>query len=1317
MNFKKLRYTFLCFGILGLLLCPVQAQINDDSVDTIATTESIQFGVGIPDEQIRIAFEGLATDQYTQYRYNGLIATSEPKQDVIQGQDTWIQKFYDPTLGDLIGVYNPDYFLVALITPESLEIANKELLGLPTSHSTINYTSWTEVLNSLFPTATDISVNIYSFFPDTIVTMDRASKKYSLYSYKSDGNIKIGEGFENANGTSSGYFRDTFFLKYQSLSKDHTIIPTSKIITNFSSSATITYQEVSYDTEGTGIIIFHPQEFTAYFIEPKIYSKLSKSDLMTLSYPQSDLVLTDKTNRYVQRFTTGNVFYNSDENRIEVAPNDTYSFRHTIEDQYVGKGSAPNSGNVAMLLLRVRYPDIDYSNSLSDQYYLDAFNSSAGYSFANYWKTVSGGKLNFITTVKTVMMDKPSIQYLTSKYNPNDSSTGTRVYLDKSVINKLALSDKIDWSLFDLSGRDGVPDGYIDSVTFMYEVPKNKIPAEYQAGSFGYMWPHAGNTSTYINSESINVSADSPIIFTEKPSSSVYYNGKEFLIGPYFSVTNDSGMSVFAHEFGHILGYTDFYDGDYSSIGLGMFSLMANSHLSFQNIVGDVFVSSGNLPQLLDAYSKKVIRWANVTEVKGLQNIVIYPSAQNNTIYKIGEGDEYILLENRQKFGFDRGLPDSGLAIYHVNEKNKFNTNEYAPRIRLIPFNNQYPLLKNQRGILWNTGSLLPESNAQPLISKKYSNNTNLDDGTMTGIEIRDIDAQSDYPNIRLTVYNPGPNNEYANIENNLKLSTESVDIDQNGAINEDDHTQLLKLYTSGQKEKSFLEPILQILRDNLNNNTVQFSTTVNPLELTSTSTIITPSTITLLVKTNHPVELKAYIDSNIAEDSHMIEFPKLSKEHTVTFKLLHPNTTYTVHYDATTAWGDELNKEKSTFKAFNYFTLPLSYVGGIVRSEYFDFEIPETTLREIGGIEECFSRLDNLVTKYENSWLKGKRIKLAEQSNATIAEIQVDANKVTLPKNYILDEENGLCSSSFNFEFFKAILDSIKSSGTVDKLLPATALEGIYLNFAFDIMQADHPNDPFIFRGKQYASYVDFTASYLVKISEDISTGTDPKVPPEDILLAYSTEFTKNQTYNLLETVYDFYNTGKDIFLLSQQEKNDRFALMFSYFYGEDASNILELSGITISKFAQAQIQNMVLHLDIPSLDIGFASTDDTMYNAFYTFNKNLLLVFQKSDPTSTIEGNSMVEKIHGLILQDITITYGNKKFVAYLIYNENTNKVYLVYKDTLNTLILNNLEMLLQDIQGNEIITTSSTTRKIPISDGKYVIVDSSLSRAYVQ
>ena len=91
-------------------------------------------------------------------------------------------------------------------------------------------------------------------------------------------------------------------------------------------------------------------------------------------------------------------------------------------------------------------------------------------------------------------------------------------------------------------------------------------------------------------------------------------------------------IGVFAHEYGHALGLPDLYDTDYSSNGIGDWSLMAGGSYNY-------IVRGGDSPAHLDAWCKYSLGWVTPTQVSGtLTNESITQGATTSDVYKLLSG-------------------------------------------------------------------------------------------------------------------------------------------------------------------------------------------------------------------------------------------------------------------------------------------------------------------------------------------------------------------------------------------------------------------------------------------------------------------------------------------------------------------------------------------------------------------------------------------------------------------------------------------------------------------------------------------------------
>jgi len=169
-----------------------------------------------------------------------------------------------------------------------------------------------------------------------------------------------------------------------------------------------------------------------------------------------------------------------------------------------------------------------------------------------------------------------------------------------------------------------------------------------EEGVYG-IWSHKSTVSPPIYPDGIKVTN-----YTMNPEEASVGTGVEL-----------SPIGVFCHEYGHFLGLPDLYDIDYAlpghegSDGLGEWSLMAQGN----------YLGGSKSPAHFDAWCKSEIGFLNFTEVtSNIFNAEIPCIEWNPFVYQLKfDETEYWIIENRQKVGFDKFLPGSGLCIYHVD--------------------------------------------------------------------------------------------------------------------------------------------------------------------------------------------------------------------------------------------------------------------------------------------------------------------------------------------------------------------------------------------------------------------------------------------------------------------------------------------------------------------------------------------------------------------------------------------------------------------------------------------------------------------------
>ncbi len=180
--------------------------------------------------------------------------------------------------------------------------------------------------------------------------------------------------------------------------------------------------------------------------------------------------------------------------------------------------------------------------------------------------------------------------------------------------------------------------------------------AEASGGSGNIIWSHSWWTYNEPYVDGVYVGS-----YTTEP---------EFWFSP-----GDMTHGVYVHELAHAFGLPDLYDIDYTSEGVGDWSLMSGG--SWNGYLG-------NSPAHPDAWSRIYLGFNPVVDISAYHGMISVPNVEqnrDNAIYRFnsGKANEYWLLENRQKIGSDVALPGSGLLIWHVDD-NLPGSNRYECR-------------------------------------------------------------------------------------------------------------------------------------------------------------------------------------------------------------------------------------------------------------------------------------------------------------------------------------------------------------------------------------------------------------------------------------------------------------------------------------------------------------------------------------------------------------------------------------------------------------------------------------------------------------
>lgn len=321
-------------------------------------------------------------------------------------------------------------------------------------------------------------------------------------------------------------------------------------------------------------------------------------------------------------------------------------------------------------------------------------------SVADYFKAQSNGKFEMAFDVVGPYTLGESSYYGKNEGDAQDVNVQAMI----SGCLGSAVAEGVDFTPYDWDG-----DGECEMVFVVYAGR-----GEATGGGDDTIWPHKGRMATAVNCGTKKVI--------------------NYACSNELSVSNEvDGIGTICHEFSHCFGYPDAYDTSYSSgslYGMGSWDLMCQGNYN----------DSGFTPAGYTAYEKYVAGWVTPVELKentSVSGMKTLADGGDTYIFKNpGHADEYYLIENRQKKGWDAALAGSGIIINHIDYNEKV-WNYNAPnsmvagindheRMTIIPADN-VKSTKTEENDPWPFGNKTRLANNTTPACQTYNMNT---DGT-----------------------------------------------------------------------------------------------------------------------------------------------------------------------------------------------------------------------------------------------------------------------------------------------------------------------------------------------------------------------------------------------------------------------------------------------------------------------------------------------------------------------------------------------------------------------------------------------------------
>ena len=303
-------------------------------------------------------------------------------------------------------------------------------------------------------------------------------------------------------------------------------------------------------------------------------------------------------------------------------------------------------------LLLIDFPDMESSYSIE---IIDALLNESGYSgvqgqtgsFRDFYLEISYGQFDAQTQVMGWYTSAEDHIYY------GDDTPGSHNNVREMIGDAIddAEAQGVDWSQYDNDGN-----GYVDGINIIH------AGQGAEEGDGSNIWSHKWSLGGYARYYD-GVWIDSYSINPEKQNAG------------YSGIPGLTHIGVISHEFGHAMGLPDLYDTDYSSSGIGTWGLMSGGSWGGNG-------SSPWYPAHMCAWAKIEMGWINPIILDDEISITLQlDNVEENAVAFRLNGpsytNQYFLFENRQKIGSDQTLKNSGLLIWHINDSQSNNSNDY----------------------------------------------------------------------------------------------------------------------------------------------------------------------------------------------------------------------------------------------------------------------------------------------------------------------------------------------------------------------------------------------------------------------------------------------------------------------------------------------------------------------------------------------------------------------------------------------------------------------------------------------------------------
>lgn len=246
----------------------------------------------------------------------------------------------------------------------------------------------------------------------------------------------------------------------------------------------------------------------------------------------------------------------------------------------------------------------------------------------------------------------------------NDDHLSVKHYFETQSYNKITMENDFAPETIISQTESYCSDGVSGLSSTIHECLAEALEGKDLTGYNIVTFVHSGYGAEYGNQDEYDTYFDDRIWSHSWELTGDGYSVRYALTSAFFGMANKriNRVGAAAHEIAVAMGAPTQY-GEYPGYGLGYYDMLSNP-----------FGFDGTLYRCgsMSAYTKALFGWVDVEDISEDGMRAIPPSSQSNKVYMISNGfpiDEYLLIEHRDATGYDEGLHQPGLAIYHIDSE------------------------------------------------------------------------------------------------------------------------------------------------------------------------------------------------------------------------------------------------------------------------------------------------------------------------------------------------------------------------------------------------------------------------------------------------------------------------------------------------------------------------------------------------------------------------------------------------------------------------------------------------------------------------